>query len=64
MNNVYFNYNILVIVVLLKIRVLFRKLVEIVYFNLIVLLLNEIFNDIKIKVEGVVSIYDDEKVYS
>ena len=64
MSNVYFNHNIPVIVVSPKIRAPFRKLVEIVYPNLTVLSLNEIPNDIKIKAEGVVSIYDDEKVYS
>ena len=54
--NIYFNNNLPIIVVSPKIRAPFRKFIELVFPNLIVLSLNEIPNDIKIKSEGVVSL--------
>lgn len=56
MDNMYFNNNIPVILVSPKIRPAFRKLIEMVFPNIMVLSLNEIPNDIEIKAEGVVSV--------
>lgn len=52
----YFNNNIPVILVSPKIRPAFRKLIEMVFPQIVVLSLNEIPNDIDIKAEGVVSV--------
>lgn len=53
---VYFNENQPVILVSPKIRPAFRKLIEMVYPNILVLSLNEIPNNIEIKTEGVVTL--------
>ncbi|OPJ63264.1 flagellar biosynthesis protein FlhA [Clostridium oryzae] len=54
--SVYFNENVPVFLVSPKIRPAFRRLIEMVYPNVVVLSLNEIPNDVEIKTEGVVSI--------
>lgn len=52
----YFPTNIPVILVSPRIRSAFRKLIEMVFPNIVVLSLNEVPNDIEIRTEGVVSI--------
>jgi flagellar biosynthesis protein FlhA len=56
LDSVYFYDNQPVILVSPKIRPAFRKLIEMVFPNIIVLSLNEIPNDIEIRTEGVVTI--------
>ncbi len=56
LDNIYFYDNQPVILVSPKIRPAFRRLIEMVFPNLIVLSLNEIPNDIEIRTEGVVTI--------
>jgi flagellar biosynthesis protein FlhA len=55
-DSVYFYENQPVFLVSPKIRPAFRRLIEMVYPNIIVLSLNEIPNDVQIKTEGVVTI--------
>ncbi|MBL4937980.1 flagellar biosynthesis protein FlhA [Clostridium sp. YIM B02515] len=55
-DSVYFNDNQPVFLVSPKIRPAFRRLIEMVFSNIIVLSLNEIPNDIEIRTEGVVTI--------
>jgi flagellar biosynthesis protein FlhA len=55
-DNVYFNENQPVILVSPKIRPAFRRLIEMVFPNVMVLSLNEIPNDIEIRTEGVVTV--------
>ena len=56
MQSVYFYENQPVFLVSPKIRPAFRKLIEMVYPNIVVLSLNEIPNDVEIRTEGVVTI--------
>lgn len=56
LESTHFPTNIPVIIVSPKIRAAFRKLIEMVFPNVMVLSLNEIPNDIQIRTEGVVSI--------
>lgn len=56
LDSVYFNENVPVILVSPKIRPAFRKLIEMVYPNILVLSLNEIPNNVEIRTEGVVTL--------
>lgn len=56
LDSVYFNENQPVILVSPKIRPPFRKLIEMVYPNILVLSLNEIPNNVEIRTEGVVTL--------
>ena len=56
LENTHFPTNVPVIIVSPKIRAAFRKLIEMVFPNVVVLSLNEVPNDIQIRTEGVVSI--------
>ncbi|MGL4730162.1 MAG: flagellar biosynthesis protein FlhA [Clostridium sp.] len=56
LDSTYFNNNVPVLLVSPKIRPAFRKLIEMVFPQVMVLSLNEIPNDIEIKAEGVVSL--------
>lgn len=56
MQSVYFYENQPIFLVSPKIRPAFRKLIEMVYPNIVVLSLNEIPNDVEIRTEGVVTI--------
>lgn len=56
LESTHFPTNVPVIIVSPKIRAAFRKLIEMVFPNVVVLSLNEVPNDIQIRTEGVVSI--------